>query len=63
MKTNELKHLKSGLYFAKTEDGKDLIIGRQEGQGWEVSSPTHDGWYENVFYDEKGNVEAVTYSK
>lgn len=63
MKTSELQFLKSGLYFATTDDGKELIIGRQEGHGWSVSTPTHDDWYETVLYTEDGDIEGVTYEK
>jgi len=63
MKYSECGSLKTGFYSATNEDGKNVFIGRQEGHGWQISVPTHDGWYENIFYDEDGNVEAVTYGK
>lgn len=63
MKTNELQSLESGLYSATNEDGKRIIIERQKGSGWTISTPTHHDWYEVVDYDEDGNQECVRYSK
>jgi len=59
--TNELQHLKTGLYSAIDADGKNVIIQRQEGNGWSVITPTHHNWCECVDYDENGDQECVRY--
>jgi hypothetical protein len=38
-----------------------VVICRQKGHGFSISSPTHDGWHEIAFYDENGELEGVSY--
>jgi len=59
----EIKNLKSGIYSAVDEDGRDTVIMRQEGLGWSISKETHDGWYETIDFSEDGEIECVMYGK
>lgn len=61
--TNQLSSLEPGFYSARNSDGKMVKIERTKGHGWTVKTPTHDGWWEVVFYDEAGEQEGVTYEK
>lgn len=51
----------SGIYSATNEDGVEVMVFREKGHGFDVWTPTHNGWYEVVSYDENGNQECVTY--
>lgn len=56
--------LDSGFYIGMNEDGEEeVVICRQKGHGFSISSPTHDGWHEIAFYDENGELEGVSYEK
>ena len=63
LKTDNLKSLDSGMYKAVNEDGKEILIMRQVGQGWAVYTPTHNGWYQIADYDESGSIECERYTK
>lgn len=55
--------LESGLYSGTNEDGKSVIIQRQKGFGYTISTPQDSGWYEIQEYNEDGMLESVTYEK
>jgi hypothetical protein len=53
---------KTGLYSGLV-DGEEAILGRQEGKGFSITVPTHDGWYETTIYNEQGELEETLYEK
>lgn len=55
--------LDSGLYSGTNEDGKSVIIQRQKGVGYTISTPQYNGWYEVREYNEEGILESTTYEK
>ena len=55
--------LESGLYSGTNENGESVIIQRQKGFGYTISTPQDNGWYEVQEYNEDGILESVTYEK
>ena len=55
--------LDSGLYSGTNEDGKSVIIQRQKGVGYTISTLQDNGWYEVHEYNEEGIFESTTYQK
>lgn len=51
-----IKNTESGLYAGKDFDGKQVIVGVEQGVGMSVKSLNSKGWYEGLEYDEDGNV-------
>lgn len=62
MHKNILK-LDSGLYSGTNENGKSVIIQRQKGVGYVISTLQDNGWYEVNEYNEEGILESTTYEK
>lgn len=63
MKHENILVLDSGLYSGTNENGQSVIIQRQKGVGYTVSSLQTNGWYEVNEYNEEGILEATTYEK
>lgn len=63
MNKEKIQKLESGFYGAINEDGKRVYVRRQKGEGWSISTPTHDRWREVAMYDEDGEYEGVTYER
>ena len=55
--------LNSGLYSGTNENGKSVIIQRQKGVGYTISTFQDNGWYEVHEYNEKEILESTTYEK
>lgn len=60
---NNILSLDSGLYSGTNENGKSVIIQRQKGVGYTISTLQDNGWYEVHGYNEEGILESVTYEK
>ena len=60
---NNILELDTGLYSGTNENGKSVIIQREKGVGYVVSTLQDNGWYEVKNYDEYGILESVTYEK
>ena len=63
MKHDNILALDSGLYSGTNENGQSVIIQRQKGVGYTVSSLQTNGWYEVNEYNEEGILESTTYEK
>lgn len=59
----DILKLDSGFYSGTNEDGKSVIIQRQKGVGYMISTPQDNGWYEVHAYNEEGILESTTYEK
>lgn len=60
---NDILKLDSGLYHGTNENGESVIIQRQKGIGYTISTLQDNGWYEVHEYNEEGIFESVTYEK
>ena len=59
----DILNLDSGLYSGTNENGKTVIIQRQNGVGYTISKFQDNGWYEVYEYNEEGILESTTYEK
>lgn len=59
----DILDLDSGLYGGTNENGKSVIIQREKGVGYTISTPHDNGWYEVNEYNEEGILESTTYEK
>lgn len=59
----DILNLDSGLYSGTNENGKSVIIQRQKGVGYTVSTLQDNGWYEVNEYNEEGILESTTYER
>jgi hypothetical protein len=59
----DILKLDSGLYSGTNENGKSVIIQRQKGVGYTISTPQDNAWYEVNIYNEDGILESTTYEK
>ena len=58
-----IKETPSGLYSGTDVEGTETIVFLTQGEGMDVWKPTHNGWYEVVYYDSKGNQEGTSYKR
>ena len=55
--------LPNGLYSGFDSEGNSVVVSRQEGHGFTITTPTHGKWYECKEYAEEGNLVGVTYEQ
>ena len=59
----DILRLDSGLYSGINENGQNVIIQREKGVGYIISTLQYNGWYEVHEYNEEGILESTTYEK
>ena len=59
----DILNLDSGLYSGANENGQSVIIQREKGVGYTISTLQDNGWYEVNEYNEEGILESTTYER
>ena len=59
----DILKLDSGLYGGIDGNGHTVIVERQKGVGYKISTPQDNGWYKVNAYNEEGILESTTYER